>query len=74
MNDEASELLTNAQSITDQEQRAGMYREVLQIIHNEAVILPIVHVRAMLAASEHVTGYVGFTDYYESYAKVDIQG
>ena len=74
VNDEASELLTNAQSITDQEQRAGMYREVLQIIHDEAVILPIVHVRAMLAASEHVTGYVGFTDYYESYAKVDIQG
>ena len=73
VNDKASELLTNAQSITDQEQRAEMYREAQQIIHDEAVILPVVHVRAMLAAAKYVTGYVGFTDYYESYAKVDIQ-
>lgn len=73
VNDEASALLTEAQNITDQEQRAEMYCEVQQIIHDEAVILPIVHVRAMLAAADYVTGYVAFTDYYESYAQVDIQ-
>ena len=72
-NDEATDLLNTAQSILDQEERAGMYREVQQIVHDEAIIIPIVHVKAMLAAAQYVQGYTAFTDYYESYAKVDLQ-
>lgn len=73
VNDEVSELLTQAQSILDRDERASMYRKAQQIIHDEAPILPMTHSESQIAAASYVTGYIPFTDYFELYALVDIQ-
>ncbi len=57
-NDELHDILIEAQTITDQEQRNELYKQAQEIIHKDAPWVPLVHSTPVVAAKKSVSGYV----------------
>jgi peptide/nickel transport system substrate-binding protein len=57
-NDEVHDLLIQAQRITDVAERAKLYEQAQEIIHDDAPWVPLVHSTPPLAANSKVKGYV----------------
>ena len=72
-NDELSELLVEAQTIIDQEERDKAYKKALEIIHTDAPWIPLVHSTPVLAGSTRVKDYVPHPSTSEALTYVYIQ-
>ncbi|GAA0354134.1 ABC transporter substrate-binding protein [Bacillus horti] len=71
-NEVVSDLFTRAIEEIDEQARDDMYQEALEIIHNEAPWIPLVHNRPVLASSSNVLNYVPHPSTSESLANVDL--
>jgi len=57
-NEEVSQLLRQARSMTEQSEREPVYQQVDQIMHDEVARLYIAHSGVPLAFSNRVSGYI----------------
>ncbi|KGX93996.1 peptide ABC transporter substrate-binding protein [Pontibacillus halophilus JSM 076056 = DSM 19796] len=57
-NDELHDVLIEAQTITDQEQRNELYKQAQEIIQDDAPWVPLVHSTPVVAAKANLSGYV----------------
>ncbi|MFZ4453036.1 ABC transporter substrate-binding protein [Salibacterium aidingense] len=57
-NEEADELMAEAQAETDEGKRAELYKEVQEIIHEDAPTVPLVHYESIMAGSDTLDGYI----------------
>lgn len=72
-NEQVHELLVQAQTTTDQVKRTELYKEVQQIAHDEAPIVPLVHSTPLLAAANYVRGFVPHPTTVDSFTGVYIE-
>ncbi len=72
-NDEVTELLIKATEVTDVAERESMYQKALEIMHNEAPWIPLVHNTPVLASGSNVLNYVPHPSTSESLAEVDLE-
>jgi peptide/nickel transport system substrate-binding protein len=57
VNQDVSKLLTQAQALTDQEQRTKLYEQAQQIMHDDAPCLPMVYVSQVGACHPDLEGF-----------------
>ncbi|PRO65444.1 ABC transporter substrate-binding protein [Alkalicoccus urumqiensis] len=57
-NPELDDLLNQAKTSIDEDERADLYMQAQEIIHEDAPMIPLVHSTPILAGSERVSGYV----------------
>ncbi|SET71520.1 peptide/nickel transport system substrate-binding protein [Salinibacillus kushneri] len=72
-NDELHDILIEAQTITDQEQRNELYKKAQEIIHEDAPWIPLVHSTPVVAAKSSVTGYVPHPTGSEAVTKTEFK-
>lgn len=72
-NDEVHDLLIEAQSIPDLDQRNELYRQAQVIIHEEAPWIPLVHSNPALAAQNYVKGFIPHPTGSDKLTKVSIE-
>jgi peptide/nickel transport system substrate-binding protein len=72
-NDELSQLLVDAQSISDQVDRGKAYERALEMIHADAPWIPLVHNTPVLAGSSRVLNYVPHPSTSEALTYVDLK-
>ncbi|SFD96013.1 peptide/nickel transport system substrate-binding protein [Lentibacillus persicus] len=72
-NDDVDELLNNAKTSIDQEERAAFYKEAQALIHEDAPTVNLVHSTPVLAAAGYVENYVPHPSTSESLAEVELQ-
>ncbi|WP_053368756.1 ABC transporter substrate-binding protein [Bacillus sp. FJAT-27245] len=73
VNEELHNILIQAQSETDEEKRAELYKQAQVIIHDDAPWVPLVHSRPLSAAVKEITGYVPHPTGSESLMKVEFK-
>ncbi|NJP37844.1 ABC transporter substrate-binding protein [Alkalicoccus luteus] len=71
-NDEVDALLDEAKVTIDEDERAELYMEAQEIIHEEAPMIPLVHSIPVLAGSERVSGYVPHPSTSEPLTNVEL--
>lgn len=71
--EQAHNLMLQAQSEVNQDKRAEIYKEVQQIIFNDAPMIPLVHSIPVLAGKKSVKGYVPSWKGSESLENVSIE-
>lgn len=71
-NEEISTIFSRAVEMTDEAERDRMYQQALEIIHQDAPWIPLVHNRPVLASSASVLNYVPHPSTSESLALVDL--
>ncbi|WP_277674223.1 ABC transporter substrate-binding protein [Piscibacillus halophilus] len=71
-NEEVDELLDQAKVAVDQDERADLYKQAQEIIHEEAPMVVLVHSEPVLAASSRVQNYVPHPSTSESLAEVEL--
>lgn len=57
-NDELHDILIEAQTITDQEERNALYKKAQEIIHEDAPWAPLVHSTPLLAGKKNITNFL----------------
>lgn len=73
VNEELHDILIQAQSETDEDKRAELYKQAQVIIHEDAPWVPLVHSRPLSAAVKGVSGYVPHPTGSESLMKVEFK-
>jgi peptide/nickel transport system substrate-binding protein len=71
-NDEVDSLLDQAKTSIDEDERAELYEEAQEIIHEDAPMIPLVHSIPVLAGSENVQNYVPHPQTSEPLTEVEI--
>lgn len=71
-NPQVDQLLQQALTLTDQSQRAALYKQVQQILHQDTPLVPLIHTTPLYAATKYVTGYVATATGGDAFATVDI--
>ncbi|SER39978.1 ABC transporter substrate-binding protein [Salipaludibacillus aurantiacus] len=71
-NDEVDSLLNQAKNSVDEDERAELYREVQEIVHEDAPMIPLVHSIPVLAGSERVKNYVPHLSTSEPLTNVEL--
>lgn len=72
-NDEVSDMFRRAQTISDFDERAAVYKEALEIVHEEAPWIPLVHSIPVVAGRDNVLNYVPHPSVSESLKYVDLK-
>ncbi|MCH6264316.1 ABC transporter substrate-binding protein [Neobacillus citreus] len=72
-NEKVDELLRKAQTTIDKEERTKLYKEVQEIVYEDAPTIPLAYVETPLAGAAYVKGYVPHAIGYESLAEVYIE-
>lgn len=72
-NDKVDALLDLAQSSTDREERTAFYKEIQEIVHDDAPAIPLAYVESAMAGGKSVKGYIPHAIGYESLAEVYIE-
>lgn len=57
-NADVDKLLKEAQTVTDENKRQDIYKQVQDLLHKEAPWIPLIHSNPMLVSSKKVSGYV----------------
>ncbi|WP_035462524.1 ABC transporter substrate-binding protein [Alicyclobacillus macrosporangiidus] len=57
-NPQVDQLLQQALNVSDQSQRAALYKRAQEIIHRDTPLIPLFHTTPLYAAAKYVTGYV----------------
>lgn len=71
-NQEVSDIFAQAVEMIDEAERDKLYQQTLEMIHQDAPWIPLVHNRPVLASSKAVLNYVPHPSTSESLAKVDL--
>jgi len=72
-NDAFHALVTRAQIVTDSATRADLYRKALQVVHDEAPCVPLVHTSPPIAFNKRVKGYVPQPDSAELFQFLSVE-
>lgn len=72
-NDEVTNLIVGAIEETNQDERDRMYQRALELIHNDAPWIPLVHNTPVLAGSNKVVNYVPHPSTSEPLTYVDMK-
>ena len=65
--DDFHDLMMKAQNTTDRTERAKYYLEALQIVHDQAPLVPLVHTGPPIVFKRSVLGYIGNPDNSEPF-------
>lgn len=72
-NERVDELLRKAQTTLDKTERTNLYKEVQQLVIEDAPTIPLAYVETPLAGGTYVKGYIPHAIGYESLAEVYIE-
>lgn len=72
-NEKVDELLKKAQSSMDQDERIAFYKEVQEIVHEDAPTIPLAYVESPMAGGKVVKGYIPHAIGYESLEEVYLE-
>jgi peptide/nickel transport system substrate-binding protein len=64
--------VTQAQLVTQQAKRADLYRKALQVVHDEAPCVPLVHTSPPISFNKRVQGYVPHPDSAELFQYLSV--
>ncbi|MFS0574314.1 ABC transporter substrate-binding protein [Sporosarcina sp. 179-K 3D1 HS] len=73
MNDEVSDLLMQAKSVIDQEERTKIYKKVQELVFKDAPSVPLVEVSEAVVTGSYVKGYFPHPTGAENMAEVTIE-
>ncbi|MDQ0256926.1 peptide/nickel transport system substrate-binding protein [Evansella vedderi] len=71
-NTEVDDLLAQARTTVDEDERAALYQEALAIIHEDSPMITLVHSIPVLAGSDRVKNYVPHLSTSEPLTKVEL--
>ncbi|WP_416147855.1 ABC transporter substrate-binding protein [Salipaludibacillus sp. HK11] len=71
-NTDVDDLLEQARSVVDEEERAALYEEALALIHEDAPMINLVHSTPVLAGTDRVQNYVPHLSTSEALTNVEL--
>jgi peptide/nickel transport system substrate-binding protein len=72
-NDEVHDLLIQAQSVTDEDERNSLYKQAQEIIHEDAPWIPLVHSTPALAGKNNLEGFTPHPTGSDKLTKVEFK-